>query len=67
MIEDKIKDIDLWIFDDEYSKINPIISIIISNIGYYIFVKKLVICLLFFFISNSCYAVIHNEKSYPSY
>lgn len=32
MIEDKIKDIGLWIFDDEYSKINPIISIIISNI-----------------------------------
>lgn len=26
MIVDKIKDIDLWIFDDEYSKINPIIS-----------------------------------------
>lgn len=29
--------------------------------------KKFVICLLFLFISNSCYAVIHNEKSYQSY
>lgn len=31
MIVDKIKDIDLWIFDSEYSKINPIISNNILN------------------------------------